>query len=100
MTVLSAENGQTAIETLRADPAVDVVLMDIMMPGMDGFETIRAMRAMPERRSIPILAVTAKAMKADRESAIRAGAWDYLAKPVEPSRMLALLRSWLRRQPA
>jgi signal transduction histidine kinase/CheY-like chemotaxis protein/HAMP domain-containing protein len=100
MSVLSAENGHTAIETLRADPAVDVVLMDIMMPGMDGFETIRAIRAMPELRSIPILAVTAKAMKADRESAIRAGAWDYLAKPVEPSRMLALLRSWLRRQPA
>jgi CheY-like chemotaxis protein/methyl-accepting chemotaxis protein len=96
MTVLAAENGQAAVDMLRADPGVDVVLMDIMMPGMDGFETIRTMRTMPELRSLPIIAVTAKAMKTDRESAIRAGAWDYLAKPVEPSRVLALLRSWLR----
>jgi CheY-like chemotaxis protein len=97
MNVLSAEDGQSAIDMLRKNPGVDVVLMDIMMPGMDGFETIRAMRRMPELRSLPIVAVTAKAMKTDRESAIRAGAWDYLAKPVEPNRMLALLRSWLRR---
>jgi signal transduction histidine kinase/DNA-binding response OmpR family regulator/HAMP domain-containing protein len=95
MEVLSAESGETAIELLRGTAGIDVVLMDIMMPGMDGFDTIRAIRANPELCGIPIIAVTAKAMKGDREKTIEAGAWDYLAKPVEPERMLAVLRAWL-----
>jgi CheY-like chemotaxis protein len=94
--VLSAENGQAAIELLTKTPEVDVVLMDVMMPGMDGYATMRAIRKMPEFRALPIVAVTAKAMKGDREKTIEAGAWDYLAKPVEPDRMLAVLRAWLR----
>jgi CheY-like chemotaxis protein len=96
MHVISAENGQAAIELLGRAPGVDVVLMDVMMPEMDGYDTMRAIRRMPERRSLPIVAVTAKAMKGDRDKTIEAGAWDYLSKPVEPERMLAVLRAWLR----
>ena len=97
MTVFSAETGQAAIAFLEKTPDVDVVLMDIMMPGMDGFDTIRAIRSSPRARALPIIAVTAKAMKGDREKTFEAGAWDYLAKPVEPDRMLAVLRAWLHR---
>ncbi|RIL01345.1 MAG: hybrid sensor histidine kinase/response regulator, partial [Proteobacteria bacterium] len=97
MTVLAAENGQAAIEMLDATPEIDVVLMDIMMPGMDGYDTMRAIRRMSRFRSLPIVAVTAKAMKGDREKTLEAGAWDYLSKPVEPDRMLNVLRAWLRR---
>ena len=97
MQVLSAENGQAAIELLQTATDVDVVLMDIMMPRMDGFETIRAIRRMPRLRSLPIIAVTAKAMKGDREKTLEAGAWDYLSKPVEPERHARVLRGWLRR---
>jgi CheY-like chemotaxis protein len=96
MNVLSAESGQGAIELLEANPGVDVVLMDVMMPGMDGFETMREMRKRPQFRALPIIAVTARAMKGDREKTLRAGAWDYLAKPVEPERMLAVLEAWLQ----
>jgi signal transduction histidine kinase/DNA-binding response OmpR family regulator/HAMP domain-containing protein len=97
MEVLSAENGHAAIELLQAHPDVDIVLMDIMMPGMDGFDTMRAIRRMSRFRSLPIVAVTAKAMKGDREKTIDAGAWDYLSKPVEPDRMLSVMRAWLIR---
>jgi CheY-like chemotaxis protein len=96
MKVLSAENGKTAIELLQTTPTVDAVLMDIMMPQMDGIETIRVIRRMLRLSSLPIIAVTAKAMKGDREKALEAGAWDYLSKPVEPERILAVLRGWLR----
>jgi len=95
MEVLTAENGQGAIEVLQARPDVDIVLMDIMMPGMDGFDTMREIRKMARFRSLPIVAVTAKAMKGDREKTIDAGAWDYLSKPVEPDRMLSVMRAWL-----
>jgi CheY-like chemotaxis protein len=98
MHVLSAENGKMAIELLQATPDVDVVLMDIMMPQMDGNETIALIRKMPRLQSLPIVAVTAKAMKGDREKTLEAGAWDYLSKPVEPERMLRVLRGWLRCQ--
>jgi hypothetical protein len=96
MQVLSAETGKEAIEKLdRAD--VDIVLMDIMMPEMDGYDTMREIRKKERFHGLPIIAVTAKAMKGDREKTIQAGAWDYLAKPVDAEQMLSVLRSWLYR---
>jgi CheY-like chemotaxis protein len=95
--VLSAETGRDAIDLLERTPDVDIVLMDIMMPEMDGLDTTRAIRELPQFRSLPIIAVTAKAMKGDREKCIEAGAWDYLAKPVDPDQMLSVLRAWLNR---
>src|SRR5262249_25824090 len=97
MVVLSAENGKAAIDTLHATPGIDIVLMDIMMPGMDGYDTIRTIRKSVKFRALPIIAVTAKAMKGDREKTIEAGAWDYLSKPVDAARMLSVLRAWLCR---
>ncbi len=97
MTVLSAENGRDAIELLKSNPGVDIVLMDIMMPDMDGYDTMRAIRKIPAFKSLPIVAVTAKAMKGDREKCIEAGAWDYLSKPVDSVQMLSVLRAWLYR---
>jgi CheY-like chemotaxis protein len=95
--VLSAESGPAAFELLEAHPDVDAVLMDIMMPGMDGFEAIREIRERRGLRSPPIIAVTARAMKGDREKTLLAGAWDYLAKPVDPDAMLSVLETWLQR---
>ncbi|QDR79630.1 response regulator [Sporomusa termitida] len=95
VSVLSAENGKDALVIIKNEPAVQIVLMDIMMPGMDGYETIRAIRKMPEFRALPIIALTAKAMKGDRERCIEAGASDYITKPVDTAQMLSLLRVWL-----
>jgi CheY-like chemotaxis protein len=97
MHIVSAETGHDAIALLNAQPDIDVVLMDIMMPEMDGYETMRAIRQNPRFRALPIIAVTAKAMKGDREKCIEAGAWDYLSKPVDPEQMLSVLRAWLHR---
>ncbi len=97
MHVLSAENGKDGIEKLRTTPGIDIVLMDIMMPDRDGYDTMRAIRGIPECRSLPIVAVTAKAMKGDREKCIEAGAWDYVPKPVASDQLLAVLRTWLHR---
>jgi HAMP domain-containing protein/signal transduction histidine kinase/DNA-binding response OmpR family regulator len=97
MSVLSAETGRDAIDLLRANPDIDIVLMDIMMPEMDGYDTIRAIRNIPAFGRLPIVAVTAKAMKGDREKCIEAGAWDYLSKPVDSIQMLSTCRSWLHR---
>jgi len=97
MVVASADNGRDAIELLQDDPDVDIVLMDIMMPEMDGMETMREIRKVAKLKDLPIVAVTAKAMKGDREKCIEAGAWDYLAKPVDTDQMLAVLRAWLHR---
>jgi signal transduction histidine kinase/CheY-like chemotaxis protein len=97
MVTLSAETGRDAIRIVEWTPDVDVVLMDVMMPEMDGLDTTRAIRQNPRFRSLPIIAVTAKAMKGDREKCIEAGAWDYLSKPVDPDELLAMLRAWLVR---
>ena len=98
MRVAYAENGKDAIDLLQQMPDVDVVLMDIMMPGMDGYETIRAIRELEPFRVLPIIALTAKAMKGDREKCIEAGASDYIAKPVKSGQLLSLLRVWLYRE--
>jgi CheY-like chemotaxis protein len=97
MKVVTANNGQEAIEQVEQEAGVAMVLMDIMMPGMDGYETMRAIRSRPEMRSLPIIALTAKAMKGDREKCIEAGASDYIAKPVHADQLLAMLRQWLHR---
>jgi CheY-like chemotaxis protein len=97
MVIVSADNGRDAIKMLQAQPDIDIVLMDIMMPEMDGIDTMREIRKIPQLKSLPIIAVTAKAMKGDREKCIEAGAWDYLSKPVDADQMLAVLRAWLHR---
>ena len=95
MNVRFAENGKDAIAALHEDPGVDVVLMDVMMPEMDGYQTTKAIRDMPQFRSLPIIALTAKAMKGDREKCIAAGASDYITKPVDTEQLVSLLRVWL-----
>jgi CheY-like chemotaxis protein len=95
MEVLSAENGQEAIDILSSNDDIDVVLMDIMIPGMDGYETIRAIRKDGRFMSLPIIAVTAKAMKGDREKCLQAGASDYISKPVDSEKLMSLLHAWL-----
>jgi HAMP domain-containing protein/CheY-like chemotaxis protein len=95
MSVIYAENGRKGVETLREHPNVDIVLMDVMMPEMDGYETTREIRKDPRFSDLPIIALTAKAMKGDREKCLEAGASDYITKPVEPEQLLSLLRVWL-----
>ncbi|HLL87881.1 MAG TPA: response regulator, partial [Tepidisphaeraceae bacterium] len=97
MVLVPAETGRTAIEALQTHPDIDVVLMDIMMPDMDGYDTMRAIRKLAKFRSLPIIALTAKAMKGDREKCIEAGASDYISKPVDTDQLLAMLRVWLHR---
>jgi CheY-like chemotaxis protein len=96
-TIASADNGRDAIRILQTDPGIEIVLMDIMMPEMDGMETMREIRKIPQFKELPIVAVTAKAMKGDREKCIEAGAWDYLSKPVDTVHLMAVLRGWLHR---
>jgi CheY-like chemotaxis protein len=95
MEIVYAENGRAALERLQDTPGVDLVLMDIMMPEMDGYEAMRAIREMEQFRSLPIIALTAKAMLGDREKCIGAGASDYIAKPVDLDQLFSLLRVWL-----
>jgi CheY-like chemotaxis protein len=97
MHVLTATTGSEAIDLLDATPGVAIVLMDIMMPEMDGYQTIEVIRRNPGFRRLPIIALTAKAMKGDREKCLEAGASDYLAKPVNTEQLLSALRMWLHR---
>ncbi len=97
MQMRAAENGRDALAILETEEPFDVVLMDIMMPDMDGYETMRRIRAQEKYRDLPILALTAKAMKGDKEKCIEAGASDYIAKPVDTEHLLSLLRIWLHR---
>jgi CheY-like chemotaxis protein len=95
MEVFSVDSGIDAIELLEANPEVEIALVDVMMPEMDGYQTMAKMREMPAFKDRPIIALTAKAMKGDREKCIEAGASDYIAKPVNTSHLLSMLRSWL-----
>jgi signal transduction histidine kinase/CheY-like chemotaxis protein len=97
MKVAFAENGREGIERLREQPDTDLVLLDVMMPEMDGYETARAIRAMPRFEALPIIQLTAKAMKGDRDKSISAGASDYVTKPVDVEQLLSLMRVWLHR---
>jgi len=97
MNVLTATTGREAIELIEANSNLAIVLMDIMMPEMDGYQTIRKIRENPGYRRLPIVALTAKAMKGDREKCLEAGASDYLAKPVNTEQLLSALRMWLHR---
>ncbi|MGI5458486.1 HAMP domain-containing protein [Streptomyces sp. CA-249302] len=96
LSVLYAENGREGIEVLEQHDDVAVVLMDIMMPEMDGYATTTAIRRMPQFAGLPIIALTAKAMKGDREKAIESGASDYVTKPVDPDHLLAVMEQWMR----
>ena len=95
--VVTATNGRQAIQMVETTPDLSMVLMDIMMPDMDGYQTMREIRRNPQLRSLPILALTAKAMKGDREKCLEAGASDYIAKPVNTDQLLSLMRVWLFR---
>ncbi len=88
-------DGRQALEQIKENPDIDVVLMDMMMPEMDGYETIQEIRKMPEYKKLPIIAVTAKSMIGDRDKCLQAGASDYITKPVDIDQLLSLLRVWL-----
>ena len=98
MEVVHAENGQEGIDLLKSTPDIEAVLMDIMMPEMDGYEAITAIRQMDEFKNLPVIALTAKAMKADRDHCIEVGASDYISKPLDIDQLLSLLRVWLYKE--
>jgi CheY-like chemotaxis protein len=95
--VVDAESGKSGLDLLRRQPDIDAVLMDIMMPDLDGLDSIRLIRGLKQFRDLPIIAVTARAMNGDRESCIEAGATDYIAKPVNVGQLLTLLQDCLVR---
>ena len=95
MDIVWSDNGRDAISRVASDPQIKVVLMDIMMPEMDGMATMKEIRKLSQGKNLPMIAVTAKAMKGDREKCIEAGAWDYLSKPVDTQDLLSVLRAWL-----
>ncbi|HEY2890251.1 MAG TPA: response regulator, partial [Dongiaceae bacterium] len=95
--VLTATTGREAVSIINSNPRIAIVLMDIMMPEMDGYETMQVIRQNADLRRLPIVALTARAMKGDREKCMEAGASDYLAKPVNTDQLLSALRMWLHR---
>ena len=95
MEVIKAENGKTALDMMEKNPDIDLVLMDIMMPEMDGYEAMKRIRTQIKFRSLPVIALTAKAMKDDKQKCIDAGANDYISKPIDVKRLLSLMRVWL-----
>jgi two-component system chemotaxis sensor kinase CheA len=95
--VLFAENGKEGMAVLRENPDIDLILMDIMMPEMDGFEAIRTIRQLPDFQHLPIIALTAKAMKYDQTECINAGASDYISKPVNLEQLFSTMQVWLYR---
>jgi CheY-like chemotaxis protein len=95
MKVVSAMDGKEALQQLQEHPETDIVLMDMMMPEMDGYESTQRIKSNPKFRKLPVIAVTAKAMVGDREKCIEAGASDYISKPVDIDQLLSLLRVWL-----
>ena len=95
MEIIKAENGKIALEMLDTHPDIDMVLMDIMMPEMDGYEAMKQIRSQVKFKNIPVIALTAKAMKDDKQKCIDAGANDYIAKPIDVERLLSLMRVWL-----
>jgi hypothetical protein len=95
MEVLCAGNGPEAIALLERNPDIDIILMDMMMPGQDGYQTIREVRRLERFRKVPIIAVTAMAMKGDREKCLEAGASDYVTKPVDVEQLLSITALWL-----
>ena len=99
MKVVYAENGQEGIERLGQHTDTDLVLLDIMMPGMDGYETAQTIRSIPRFALLPIITLTAKAMQCDREKALAAGASDYIAKPVDVDHLMTMMRAWLGAAP-
>jgi CheY-like chemotaxis protein len=97
LVVAMAQDGRKALKALEENPATELVLMDVMMPGMDGYEATRAIRAQARFAQLPIIALTAKAMRGDRERCLEAGATDYLSKPIDLDKLASLLRVWLPR---
>ena len=100
MTVLHAPDGLTGIEMLRADRGIDIVLMDVMMPELDGYATTGRIREIPELEGLPVIAVTARAMHGDRDKSISAGASDYVTKPVDTEELLTCMERWIGLPPA
>jgi hypothetical protein len=96
MNVVHASNGAEALTRLEEHPDIEIVLMDVMMPEMDGYEAMERIRERPDWRDLPIVALTAKAMQGDREKCISSGASDYVTKPVDPDHLLSVLRAWLQ----
>jgi CheY-like chemotaxis protein len=99
LTVVHAPSGQQGIDTLRSDQDIDLVLMDVMMPEMDGYTTTAAIREMPEFADLPVIAVTARAMQGDRDKSLAAGATDYVTKPVDTEELLGCIKRWLPAAP-
>jgi CheY-like chemotaxis protein len=95
MQVTFAQDGRAAMDLMEKNPELDVVLLDVMMPEMDGYQAMRAIRADPRWASLPVIAITARALKDDREKCLEAGASDYLSKPVDTERLLELIRRWV-----
>jgi CheY-like chemotaxis protein len=96
MNVLTAENGAQSIDTLKDHPEIDIVLMDIMMPVMDGYEAMQKIREIPEYQELPIIAVTAKAMPEDRDKCIACGATDYASKPIDQEKLFTIMEQWTK----